>query len=86
MKVNASETEDLTFLFRNDGAAPVTVTMKAGDNTAIAWRRTVGDRVVNVPASSIVSFQGAESARYKQSDGTLYLDVSAALSVAVLRR
>lgn len=59
------------------------VTIRAGVNPP-AFRQGIGDLTVTVPATSGVRYITLSSARFAQSDGTLYLDFETGMTGKVM--
>lgn len=79
----------LVLHFKNTNAAARTVTIKAGTGGHLgsAWRAGLGDLAVSVPLTSGERMiYLTDTARFKQSDGTINVDISGAdVTVAAFR-
>lgn len=74
---------------KNTNAATRTVTVKAGSGNDVGpgWRTQLGDLVVTLGASTGEQMLWlTDSARFKQSDGTINIDISGTnVTIAALR-
>lgn len=80
---NAGDTARLLIRVTNTNGTQRTVTVKAG----VHLRKGIGDLAVIVPATTGDKLLVVESARFKQADGSIWLDYEASMAgiVSVVR-
>jgi hypothetical protein len=74
---------DKSILVLTNSGTTGDITVKAG----VGPRSSLGDYVVSLPGSSAVRYLQLESARFKQADGSLYLEYASGVAgtVAVVK-
>lgn len=86
MQINADILDRVLLHVKNTNAAARTVTIKAGTagHLGMAWMGVQGDMTVNIPANTgDVLIGPLESARFKQNDGMVYVDIDADTNVTI---
>jgi hypothetical protein len=88
MVLDAGGKGEIILHAKNTNGAERTVTVKAGTGGHLgsAWRASMGDLAVAIPATSGERFiRIADTARFMQSDGNIHIDISGAgVTIAVL--
>lgn len=76
--IAAAKVGKLVIRVANTHAATQVMTVRAGDSLYPAWMKGQGDLAVSLAATTgVAEVTGLESARYKQSDGSLHIDFDA---------
>jgi hypothetical protein len=76
--IASAHVEHLVIRVANTHAATQNVIIRAGDNIYPAWMKGQGDLTVQLAASTgVEEISGLDSARFKQSDGSLHIDFDA---------
>jgi len=77
------DTRKLLIRVTNTHSSDHTVTIRAGVNPP-AFRRGIGDAAITVPATTGVRYITAESARFAQADGSIWLDFDTGMTGKVM--
>lgn len=78
------EAEDVILIVANTYTAAENVIVRAGAGPVPAFRASLGDLTVAVPASSTAIVGPFESARFAQADGSLNVDFSAGITGTIV--
>lgn len=74
------EAQDVILIVANTYTAAENVIVRAGAGPVPAFRASLGDLTVSVPASSTMILGPFETARFAQSDGSLNVDFGAGMT------
>lgn len=78
VSIATAHVEHLVIRFANTAGAAKNVIVRAGDSIYPAWMKGQGDlAVLAALTSGVEQISGLDSARFKQSDGSLHIDFDA---------
>lgn len=78
------EAEDVILIISNTYTAAENVIVRAGAGPVPAFRASLGDLTVSVPASSTMLIGPFETARFAQADGSLNVDFGAGMTGTIV--
>lgn len=78
------EAQDILLIVANTAAAAHNVIVRAGAGPVPAFRASLGDLTVSVPASGTALVGPFETARFAQSDGSLNVDFDASTTGTIV--